>query len=263
MKLPKHKLFTNTTIAALAFFCLLSSSQAHSGSHSSDHHHHHEHKEMASLCGMEEPSVIELLTDRVRTEAFRESARRRRLIAESCEDLCDQCIEVPINLHLMMIPLLLGSIVPHPTPIYEEWTRGGPVSVDNFSSPEYIEQLFLENLVVLNRAFEGTPFRFSLKRVTRTSRLDWNREVIDAFREMSNSLGTDDPTELDVFLSLQLTKGDRLYIGMASNAAAQEWRNGDGVYMRYDALTDGGLSGSDKGYILVHEVGHWMGTSQC
>jgi hypothetical protein len=28
--------------------------------------------------------------------------------------------------------------------------------------------------------------------------------------------------------------------------------------MRYDTLTNGGLQGSDGGYTMVHEIGHWL-----
>lgn len=34
---------------------------------------------------------------------------------------------------------------------------------------------------------------------------------------------------------------------------------GDGVYLRYDALPNGGFTGTDTGFTLTHEVGHWLG----
>ena len=222
-----------------------------------DHHHHHQHGDAdnALPCALRDPTIAESLSDRVRIKSFQEGASRRRLIAETCEELCDQCIEIPINLHLMTIPLLTGPIIPHPTDVYQEWTNGGSVSVDDFSTPEEIQELFLENVDVLNKAYKGTPFRFALKKTSQSYRLDWNREADEVFKDMSAILGTNDPKELDVFLALELTQSGRFYLGFASNAAAQETRKGDGVFMRYDTLTDGGLQGNDKGYILVHETG--------
>ena len=245
--------------------CLVA--DAHRAGHHSHHHHEHDHphhhnhdhdhddKDHALPCGLKDPTISEDLSDRARIQAFQEGASRRKLIADTCDQLCNQCIEIPINLHLTTIPLLTGPIIPHPTEVYEEWTNGGSVSINDFSSPDDIVNLFLENLQVVNEAYWGTPFKFTLKKTTRSARLDWNREADDLFKDMSALYGSDDPKELDVFLALQLTMSGRFYMGFASNAAALETKNGDGVFLRYDALTDGGLSGNDKGYILVHEIG--------
>jgi hypothetical protein len=36
-------------------------------------------------------------------------------------------------------------------------------------------------------------------------------------------------------------------------------QKGDGVYQIFDTVTNGGAFANDRGYTLVHEVGHWLG----
>ena len=134
--------------------------------------------------------------------------------------------------------------------------------MDDFSTPEDIERMFLENLVVLNEAFAQTPFYFTLQKTTQTARLDWTQQVDEVFQDMGRELGSDNPVELDVFLAVELTQTGRQFLGMASNAAAQTWQNGDGVFLRYDSLTDGGMKGNDKGYVLVQGRNAHTGTGQ-
>lgn len=224
----------------------------HHNDKNNNHHHHHHH---GSFCGAKDPSVEESLEEVTRIKAFRKESSRRRLYPVSCQQLCDQCVEITVNMHILMVPIQFGSFIPHPTKSYQRWNQGKSVSATEFSTASDVEKIFSENLDLLNDIYKGTPFKFNLKDVTRTANLDWATNSANHYWEMSAALGSTDPAVMDVYLSLQLTDDGNDYLGMATNAASQAWHDGDGVFIRYDVLSGGGMEGNDNGYILAHEVG--------
>jgi hypothetical protein len=136
------------------------------------------------------------------------------------------------------------------------------VSPSDFSSVDDVVTMFQNNLVIVNQAFVGTPFRFRYvsEATTQTVSNDWSNDAVEYQSEMSAALGSGNLRVMDVFMAwnlLQDTQGTIL--GVASLPAAQIASNGDGMILRYDVLTGGGRLRSSRGYTFVHEIGHWLG----
>jgi len=122
------------------------------------------------------------------------SGDTRQLLAPSCTELCNQCIEVPTYFYLSGYPLDSKTynssnsnngasattkkgnawVIPHPSSDFRllreeeaNWTASRQSSIptatvqDRFSSVPEIFQLIEKNMVVLNRRFVNTPFRFT------------------------------------------------------------------------------------------------------
>ena len=232
--------------------------------HQSDEDHSHDHR--GQLCGTEVPTMEEEAINQVRVDAFQEVTdgtylRRRKLVTESCHELCDQCIEIETYLHMIGTDLPgVGPVIPHPTPVYESAKKNiAGVTIEKFSTRKGIESMFEENIEVLNKAFKGTPFRFKFihHATTRTTNTDWVEDAAEHMEEMSRVLGNDDLRKLDVYLSATLRSGSAgEVLGTATLPGSQQMGKGDGVYLRYDVLPNGGRPKNDMGYALVHEVGH-------
>eukprot|EP00977_Amphora_coffeiformis_P015400 scaffold4510_cov183-Amphora_coffeaeformis.AAC.85 len=178
-----------------------------------------------------------------------ESATRggsRRLVFPSCHELCHQCITVPVRVHMLVTEL-------------ENYNEEESLSS---ISPVDVAESFRRNLVLLNQAFEDTPFVFEwddVYRIMPHPQAAWNALN---FRQWIGTQHQNDDTMLHVYLAHQLAPvgndGGVLFgFGTFPNAQA----TGDGVYLRYDVVTGGGWPGDnmDLGYWLIHETGHWLG----
>lgn len=231
-------------------------------SHEEGHSHGHDEGE---YCGAEVPTIEEEAMNQVRVDAFQvvtegNYIRRRKLATEACHELCDQCIEIETHLHMIGVDLGRGPIIPHPTFAYESAKEDvALVGMEEFSSSDDVIVMFEENIKVLNNAFAGTPFRFRFVRgaTRRATNANWVEDAASHMAEMSRYLGSHDLRRLDVFLSASLRTGKSgEVLGTASLPGSQLVGRGDGVFLRYDVLTNGGRTRNDKGYALVHEVGH-------
>ena len=235
-------------------------------SHEGHSHKGHAHDHDGEFCGTEVPTLQEEARNQARVDAFQvvtdgNYIRRRKLATESCHELCDQCIEIETYLHMIGTDLAgIGPIIPHPTSVYESAKENiASVTMEDFSTRDNIEAMFEDNIDVINNAFTGTPFRFKFIRqaTTRTINANWVEDATEHMGEMSRILGNNDLRKLDVFLTATLRSGAAGEIlGTATLPGSQQAGKGDGVYLRYDVLPNGGRSKNDMGYALVHEVGH-------
>lgn len=283
----RHRKMPSLTCRALvslvAFAVYLA--DAHQGHHDNDifasdesiHYRDHEggqgHDHHDDWCGSKHLSLQEEQMQQLRIEAFRHytsfdpqhqgDGNQRRLLPTACEELCDQCIEIQIRLNLLVVETDDGPRVPHPFSAVQQLQQNDWSTVDwgEFSSPDEITVLFEKNMKVLNSAFAGTPFNFTWDgEYSLGSGDQWTFSAFEHRAEISSELGSDDLRVLDVFVANQPALSQSGFIlGMATPASLQEKGRGDGVYVRYDVLTGGGLEhgGLDLGYVLVHEVGEF------
>lgn len=237
--------------------------------HHNHHHHHHHHDDDDDFCGTEVPSLEKERIDQLRVDAFHAVTdgtydRRRKLQTESCDELCNQCIEIEVYLHIIGTDLGFGPIIPHPESAVERARRNvNDVTVDDFATGKEIIAMFEENIKVVNEAYSDTPFRFKFVRegTTQTINERWSQGASEFKDEMSKMVGNADFRKLDCFVSssLRASKGRGETLGTATLPGSQVAGKGDGVYIRYDVLPGGGRLKNDLGYTLVHEIGHWLG----
>ena len=227
--------------------------------HAHDHDHHAGHD-----CGTATPSQHKAVVDQLRLRAaFDDNHGGRRLqVPTACTEMCEQCIEVEVYLHLILGNLTsLGPIIPHPTEVVLDLINDVPgATTADLSTEDDINNLFQNNVDIVNQAFVGTPFRFRFVReaTTQTISNDWSNDGAEFQPEMSEALGSGELTKMHVFLVWNVRQSiGGLTLGIASLPAAQIADDGDGMIMRYDVLPSGGLAPRDLGFTLVHEIGHW------
>lgn len=212
------------------------------------------------------PALSEELVNKLRLDGLRDvtsgnHAGRRRLQTESCHELCNQCIEIETYLHLMGTNFGFGPVIPHPpNSVSRAQANTTSVSKKNFFTSDDIKALFKKNIAVVNRAFVGTPFRFTFmaKNTTTTINRKWSEAAADYKEEIGQAVGIPNLRKLNVIVSREVRprghrKGDIL--GTATLPGSQSVGKGDGVYIRYDVLAGGGRAKNDLGYTLVHEIG--------
>ena len=224
-----------------------------------DAHAHHHHGADDHRCATAEPQLRDQLVERLRFQGAFGGRENRRLLLTDCNQLCDQCIEIEVNLHLILGNVTgFGVLVPHPTDVVLDLLNGRPGSRQDLSTAQDIVALFEDNIAVVNRAYQGTPFRFRFtpEGTTTTVNNDWSNGAVESQQEIGRALGSRDLRKLDVFVawSLQESESGRV-LGIATLPAAQLAGEGDGVILRYDVLTGGGLFRSDYGHTLTHEIG--------
>lgn len=269
-----HQIVGIATFVALLSRCVV---VARSQARHDDHHQHHHHKRELSSphgdhrCATPAPNLRDELVDQLRFRGAFDpkhvpsSKGRRQLQTTDCSDLCDQCIEIETHLHLIQGNVTgLGVIFPHPTEtVFNRLGGDTTIGQDDFSTRQQIINLFRANMAVANEAFGGTPFafRFVPERTTVTVNNDWSNYAIDYRQEMSRAVGSGNLRQLDVFVVWTVgtnsseSSSTGTILGIASLPGAQIAGEGDGLVVRYDVLTGGGLNRNDLGYTLVHEMG--------
>lgn len=230
-----------------------------------DHDHKHKHDKQdyhhdlvagEHRCGTPAPTLKEERIEKVRTTAFRthssgQGDTNRRLLPTSCDEMCDdQCITIQVRLNLLCLETNVGPIVPHPTAVADAALRGAPFYRNNFSSPKDIAASFGQNMQVLNQAFNGTPFGFEWDGTWQIGvSTGATTKAFENRGQASQVMGSGDVRVLDVFLGFALLNLDDggTILGLATPAAAQTDGTGDGVYLRYDVLPNGGFPDNDLG----------------
>jgi hypothetical protein len=225
----------------------LASCLSHAHDSDGDHHHSHRHLEQPApphvhdeRCATREPTLRDELLEQVRLQTFAgdNNNARRHLVTASCEELCDQCIEIETHLHLIEADIGFGAFIPHPTDTVAR-LLSDPTSVSpaEFTTPAEMIALFESNMAVVNDAFRGTPFRFRFDAATSTTRTvnnEWSNDAVDFQADMSRDVGVGDLQVLDVFWAFNLQSTDSgTILGIASLPAAQINGEGDSyVYYR-------------------------------
>lgn len=231
----------------------------------------HGHK---TRCGFQPPDAINTSLDEARLDRLRRDKEHggRKLQYDSCEQLCKQCITIQTAFHLTGIRDVVESQprIPHPTLAAGDYFDGFGdfVQPESWTTYEYLLLLIGEQMNVLNDSFRDTPFGFEMLPVSPTILVndDWTRFPETYGVNISQAVGIAGLDVLNVFLTFNAGEAPdpededpadstEITVAFASFPSYQNERQGDGVFMRYDALPFGGLTGSDTGFTLTHEVG--------
>ena len=195
----------------------------------------------------------------------------RKLLAPSCEELCNQCIEIDVYFHLSGFPLDSKDenskwVIPHPTEEFillrkelaNSTTRDEPLPViasGRFSNITEIYRLIQDNMNVLNRRYAETPFIFrwvnSDPAVAKVAVKSNNVFLYAGDLYKSNDFATaahaGDSKTLNVYLLYRICGHAFIWlesncrtIGAATNPSYQLDNTADGVFLSYDTLTGGG-----------------------
>jgi hypothetical protein len=111
---------------------------------------------------------------------------------------------------------------------------------------------------VLDDAFMGTPFRFTLAGITRTVRTSWFRMAQGSTAEATAKglLHRGTRSDLNIYTGSAL-EGP---LGWATfPVSVADDLHGDGVVLQYGTLPGGRLAPFNEGDTATHEVGHWLG----
>ncbi len=122
---------------------------------------------------------------------------------------------------------------------------------------------------IMNRAYKGqqskaavkTKFRFELKSIDRPVNKNWYHAALgdQAAKRMKRKLRKGGRRALNLYLSAPRASGGTL-LGWATFPADQKSHPRlDGVVINYGSMTNGWLTGYNKGDTGVHEAGHWLG----
>jgi hypothetical protein len=178
-------------------------------SRSHDHSSHH-HRQEVTKCGTESPNPVLAALDVARVNLFKKKKKQEGRIAqaESCDELCKQCIEIEVYIHFMQFAGqdfgLDYDFIPHPRDAVQLLVDFGDTSltVDDWTSVDDMLLLVDEQVVMLNKYYANTPFFF--KHMERdnpsvTVNSDWARYAQEDAFNMSAALYRGDTRTLNLF----------------------------------------------------------------
>ncbi len=123
------------------------------------------------------------------------------------------------------------------------------------------EEQIASQISRLNSSFRKV-FRFKTVLIDLVVNDAWFEVQVDSQQdlEMRSSLRVGDAGTLNVFLNAPYldNRGDLLGISLFP-WLYQQYSEADGVLLRYSTLPGGAESRNNRGKVLVHEVGHWLG----
>ena len=158
------------------------------------------------------------------------------------------------------------AVIPHPTSVVQQYDTQGAAGLTpaSFTSLDDMKQIIENQISVANQALTGSPFQFRnmVDSLSTVQNENYARYPIDNTIEMSANLGSGDLRILDVYLSYSVlyereAANPPLRVGTTFLPSQQLLRKSDGLFLRYDTLTGGGLSNFDDGITFIHEFGHW------
>jgi len=124
-------------------------------------------------------------------------------------------------------------------------------------SYDVTNQQLNDQIDVLNNAYAGTSFQFSLLSIDRTNNSTWTNCAMDSPDEisMTSALVVSSATTLNFYVR-------NLPTGLG-HARIPSWYatapNRDGVHVLYRCLPGGNYTNRNLGHVGTHEVGHWLG----
>lgn len=228
--------------------------------HEGHHHGHGDH------CWVDDVTLAEMARDEARMKRIQKTeAGRRQLQKLSCNEVCNQCIDIDTYFHFMALTPG-GGIPAHPSESVERLLNNeGGLSLEDFTTVGGMIDIVANNIAYTNSQLVGTPFRLNF--IDTDVTVDSSEEAyvytpMNRRSEMSARFGHGDLRVLDVFLSYSLLFPDEanlenppLRVGTSSLASQQLALKSDGIFLRYDTLTGGGLVPFDEGVTLTHELG--------
>lgn len=243
-----------------------------------DHHHRHDGEiVIKKACGTESPNKALAALDVARGNLLKKKKKQnhdgRRAQAESCEELCKQCIEIEVYVHFMEAAGqdfgLDFDFIPHPTEALELLVNFGNTSVtaNDFTSVEDMTVLVDEQMVMMNQYYADTPFFFTLMEPddpSITVNTDWARYAQDFAFDMSQELNKGNLRTLNLYFGGGVDSREGAEAGTTTVAFARfpAWQLeafSDGIFQRYDTLPGAGFPLNDSGMTTIHETGHWLG----
>ncbi len=167
-------------------------------------------------CGVAPPSPAQVLESVAIVEAFDDQATGR-----------SYPVVVPVAMHV----------------VHAESGRG---NVPN--------TMILEQIEVLNIAYEGKGFTFRLAGIDRTANDAWFRDFFGHESQIYSALAVDPATTLNLYIS------NIPYLGYAYLPGTwPEDSPWNAAVVLYSSLPDAGGAPYDEGDTAVHEVGHYLG----
>lgn len=173
-------------------------------------------------------------------------------------------IQVSYILHPVCFLLLY---LPAPE-VYEELfdPDAVPPKYEDFTSLEEMEAMVAANMELLNESYNETTFRFNHMNAGDPEILvneEYSTLALQ-YAENISATGSRDLAVLDVYLVQAVANEDTIaaeitLAGLALFPSYQFTGKGDGVFVIYPTVTDGGLEKNELGFTLVHEVGHFLG----
>ena len=197
-------------------------------------HNHHHDKEIKE-CGTVAPSRAMAAWDIARGDLFKKKHGRRDQ-AQSCADLCKQCIEIEVAVHYLLFAgkdfNLDFDFIPHPTATADYVIESNDTSLTagNFTSIEDMALLAKKQIDLMNEKYADTPFYFThMERDTVTVNTDWARYARVYSFDMWAALSTRDLLTLNLYLAytpVWINKNVIAFSRFPSNQA----QDGDGIY---------------------------------
>jgi len=226
---------------------------AHSHDHGYHHRHLHDENDGHGIgCGAKAPTRESLVRDEARLNHIQGRPGRRnerRTQFASCNDIEPNSIEIKTYFHFMAIPLSDlpdQFVIPHPTEV--ALAKG---ALEDYTTYNEMIEMCQRQVEIMNNAFQGTPFYYTFQpNPSVSTNLDFTNNPMDHQNEMREEFGVKDPTALNIYLSFALGsqhRDTRGYLGVADFPSFQ--LKGDGLFMRYDILPQGGFPSNDDGYI--------------
>jgi hypothetical protein len=266
-------------VLSLLHIAVIVVSHDHDHDHHHPHHHHHHDRhakeETVTKCGTESPNKALVALDGARGNLLKTKKKHgvRRSQAESCEDVCKKCIEIPVYVHFMQFAGedfgLDFDFIPHPSGNVMLLVDFNDTSLtaDDFTSVEDMLLLVDEQITMMNQYYANTPFFFTQMERDNTSitvNSDWARYAQDDAFAMSEALNRGSLNTLNLYFgggvdSREGAEAGTTIVAFARFPAWQMEGFSDGIYQRYDTLPGGGFPLNDIGMTTIHETGHWLG----
>ncbi|GLW05049.1 hypothetical protein Misp01_01790 [Microtetraspora sp. NBRC 13810] len=136
------------------------------------------------------------------------------------------------------------------------------VHVINNGAQQLPRQKVLDQIAALNSAYSGrlggadTRVRFRLDGITTTNNAAWFGNPLGYEKAMKTRLRRGGAGTLNLYIA-QLNEVVLGYSTYPFAYAASPVK--DGVVVDWRSMPGGSLSGFDKGFTAVHEIGHWLG----
>jgi hypothetical protein len=174
----------------------------------SHNHNSHHHDQEVTICGTEPPDPVLAALDVARVNLFKQKKGGRIAQAESCDELCKQCIEIEMYIHFLQFAGqdfgLDYDFMPHPREAVQLLVDFGDTSLteDDWTSVDDMLLLMDEQVVILNKYFADTPFFFThMERddPSVTVNTDWARYAQEEAFDMSAALYRGDRRTLNLY----------------------------------------------------------------
>jgi hypothetical protein len=174
--------------------------------------HNHYHGDEVMKCGTKSPNTTMVALDIARGNLFKKK-HGRRAQAQSCEDLCEKCIEIQVYIHFMQFAGqdvgLDFDFIPHPTlNVVNLWLYNDTsLTVDDFTSVEDMLDLVDKQIDVMNEKYADTPFFFThMERDNPSVTVNTEWAINAPVSNMSQALGKGNLSTLNLYFGFTVSE---------------------------------------------------------